>query len=124
MTQELAVESQARPAGPSESGQKVYVWPEIHPDRSDCRQDNGKMIFNSDGSGSWSCRTSTSQSVFGDIWHSTFSVKDGNGADLFGLGEYNSPNMSPGREYPWGASFSFRPEFFDRIAGVTQYSRC
>jgi hypothetical protein len=125
MTEQSAVEVQSHAAVALDVRTKTFTWPELH--HGDCQQNNGTMTFNSNGTGSWSCTTRTYQTHSGDVWHSNFDVSAGNGAFLFGLGTFNSPRMNDGNPppvYPWGAPFSFQPDFFDAIGKVTQRYSC
>jgi Family of unknown function (DUF6294) len=104
---------------------KALRWGQIH--RGDCQQDNGTLIFHSDGTGSWSCTTLTYHTHSGDIWHASFNIYGANGAFLFNLGTYNSPRMDDGNPppvYRWGIPFSFNPDFYGAIHHAVQYCSC
>jgi hypothetical protein len=101
---------------------KVLSFPELH--AGDDQQDNGKLYFHSDGTGTWSCTTLTYQTHTGDVWHCSFDVKGANGATLFKLGTFNSPRMNDGNpppKYTWSAQFAFPPDFFRAITSATQH---
>ena len=104
---------------------KVLTWPELH--RGDCQQDGGKMLFHSDGTGTWSCTTLTYQTHTHDVWHARFAIKGSNGATLFNVGQFDSPGMSDGNpppKYTWVRQFAFPPDFFNAIASATQTCSC
>lgn len=124
-TRQIAKEVRSHLAVASEVASKSWVWPQLH--YGDCQQDNGTIIFNSDGTGSWSCQTLTYHTFFGDVWHADFDVYATNGAFLFSLGTFDSPEMDDGNPppvYPWGPPFVFNPDFFDAIGGVNQRYSC
>jgi hypothetical protein len=104
---------------------KVLTWAELH--RGDCQQDNGRMLFHSDGTGTWSATVLTYQTHTHDYWNASFAVKGSNGATLFNLGTWRGPGMSDGNpppKYSWVVQFSFPPEFFDAIASASQNCSC
>jgi hypothetical protein len=123
MTQQSVITSEAR-LGSSEAPEsvQVFTWPEIH--SGDCRQDNGLMYFNDDGSGGWSCNTVTSATFFRDVWHSNFDVTGEGGQTLFRLGQYDSPLMAPNNTVSWSVSFSYPVQFFGKITTIYQHSSC
>lgn len=100
------------------------TWPQMNV--GDCSQLNCELLFESDGSGTFSCSTWTNHTVFGDVWHSTFDVFDANGVRLFVLGDWDSPSMNVGSTpgQTWGFPFRFPVDSFDRIASATQYYSC
>jgi hypothetical protein len=104
---------------------KVLTWAELH--RGDCQQDNGRLLFHSDGTGTWSCTVLTYQTHTHDIWHAGFDIKGSNGATLFSIGPFNGPPMSDGNpppKYNWVAQFAFQPQYFAGIAHATQNCSC
>jgi hypothetical protein len=104
---------------------KSLTWPELH--RGDCQQDNGRLLFHSDGTGTWSATVLTYHTTNRDIWHAGFAVKGSNGATLFNLGPWDGPNMHDGNpppKYSWVKQFSFPPDFFNGIAEATQNCSC
>ena len=104
---------------------KVLTWPELH--RGDCQQDNGRLLFHSDGTGTWSATVLTYHTHTHDVWHAGFAVKGSNGATLFSLGPFNGPGMSDGNpppKYNWVHQFAFPPDFFAGIASATQNCSC
>ena len=101
---------------------KSLRWPELH--SGDDQQDNGTLVFHSDGTGTWSCTTLTYHTHTGDVWHCSFDVKGSNGATLFHLGTFNSPRMNDGNpppKYSWSAQFAFPPDFYGAISTATQH---
>jgi hypothetical protein len=126
MTQQSVTrETQSLLVNPADVRTITFSWPELH--SGDCQQDNGTMVFNSDGTGSWFCTTLTYQTHTHDVWHASFDVQANNGAHLFNLGTYDSPGMSDGNPppvYSWGVPFAFDPDLFDAIGGVTQHYSC
>ncbi len=104
---------------------KVLTWSELH--RGDCQQDGGRMLFHSDGTGTWSCTVLTYQTHFHDYWHAQFAIKGANGATLFGVGPFTGPPMSDGNpppKYTWVTQFAFPPDFFNAIASASQSCSC
>ena len=104
---------------------KVLTWAELH--RGDCQQDAARIMFHSDGTGTFSCTTLTYQTHSGDYWRASFAVKGANGAVLFSLGQFSSPRMSDGNpppKYPWSAQFSYNPDFFQAISSASQNCSC
>jgi hypothetical protein len=104
---------------------KIFNWGSLH--RGDCEQDGGKIMFHSDGTGTFTATTLTYHTSSGDIWHASFAAKGSNGATLFSTGTFNSPRMNDGNpppKYSWSAQFSFLPEYFQGIASVSQNCSC
>ena len=99
---------------------KMLIWSDL--DRSGCRQLDGRLALRADGTGTWTCATSSSNPFPGDIWHTNFCVNDRNGVTLFGAGPFYSPRMcfeDGVAEYRWSATFSFSADLFPAIhAGV------
>ena len=101
---------------------KVLKFGELH--SGDDQQDNGTLVFHSDGTGTWSCTTLTYHTHSGDVWHCSFDVKGSNGAVLFNLGTYNSPRMNDGNpppKYNWSVPFAFPTYFYQAISSATQH---
>ncbi|WP_263384860.1 DUF6294 family protein [Granulicella arctica] len=104
---------------------KVLTWPELH--RGDCQQDNGRLTFHSDGTGTWTATVLTYHTTNRDIWHAGFQIKGSNGATLFSVGPFDSPHMQDGNpppRYGWVAQFSFPPDYFNGIASAVQNCSC
>lgn len=104
---------------------KALKWNPVHV--GDCEQDNGQLVFHSDGTGTWSCTVLTYQTHTHDVWHSSFDIKGLNGATLFSLGTFDGPPMSDGNpppRYSWTHAFAFPPDFFNAITSAVQHSRC
>ena len=103
---------------------KTVSWPQENV--GDCSQLNATLVFESDGSGVFSCSTWTNHTVFGDTWHSTFVVYDANNVRLFILGEWDSPSMNVGHTpgIGWSYQFKFPAAQFEAIASVTQNFSC
>jgi hypothetical protein len=92
----------------------------------DCSQVNATLIFESDGSGVFSCSTWTNHTVWGDTWHSTFAVYDAHNVRLFVLGEWDSPSMNVGNRpgVAWSYQFKFPAAEYEAIASITPYYAC
>jgi hypothetical protein len=103
---------------------KTVKWLQMNV--GDCSQLNATLVFESDGSGVFSCSTWTNHTVFGDTWHSTFAVYDVNNVRLFTLGEWDSPSMNVGNTpgIAWSNQFKFPAAQFEAIDNVTQYYSC
>jgi hypothetical protein len=104
---------------------KSFNWGSLH--RGDCEQDGGRILFHSDGTGTFTCTTLTYHTHSGDVWHDNFTVKGSNGAAFFSTPTFNSPTMNDGNpppKYSWSAQFSFQPQFFSGIAQVSQNCSC
>jgi hypothetical protein len=103
---------------------KTVTWLQMNV--GDCSQLNAKLVFESDGSGVFSCSTWTNHTVFGDTWHSTFVVYDVNNIRLFILGEWDSPSMNVGNTpgISWSIQFKFPAAQFEAIDNVTQSYSC
>ena len=87
---------------------KVLTWSELH--RGDCQQDNGRMLFHSDGTGTWTATLLTYHTTNHDYWNASFAIKGSNGATLFNLGTWRGPGMSDGNpppKYNWIVQFFF-----------------
>ncbi|MEU5052638.1 DUF6294 family protein [Streptomyces sp. NPDC021096] len=121
---ETSTDGSLQEGGP-ELASKVFVWGELHV--GDCEQRDGRIEFNSDGSGLWSCVTKTYSTGTGDIWHARFSVKNSTGLTLFQVGTFDSPEMDDGNpppEYRWSRVFIFDEREYNDIGGVTQHYSC
>ena len=104
---------------------KVLSWAELH--RGDCQQDNGRMLFHSDGTGTWSATVLTYKTHTHDYWHAGFAIKGSNGATLFNVGPFTGPAMSDGNpppRYNWVVQFAFPPDYFNGIASASQNCSC
>ena len=104
---------------------KLLIWGELS--RGACEQSNGQLALRSDGTGTWSCITTSHNAYEGDVWHADFAVKDRNGATLFGLGPFYSPLMhveTSTRDCYWSASFTFPADLFSTIHAAVQNCGC
>jgi hypothetical protein len=104
---------------------KLLIWAELN--RGGCAQSNGQLALRSDGTGTWSCMTTSHNASGSDVWHADFAVKDRNGVTLFGLGPFYSPRMDGGasaQEYRWSATFSYSAEMFPSIHAALQNCGC
>ena len=104
---------------------KLLIWGEVS--RGACEQTNGQLALRSDGTGTWSCVTTSQSAYDAEVWHANFDVKDKNGVTLFGLGPFYSPLMKSSgetRESSWSATFTFPAELFSTIHAAVQNCGC
>lgn len=104
---------------------KIFTFDELHV--GDGQQDGGKIVFQSDGLGSFICNTLTYHTHNGDIWRSVFKAFDARGKQLFETADFEGPRMSDGNpppKYPWSVQFLFPKETYSAIASVTQGYLC
>ena len=104
---------------------KLLIWGQVS--RGRCEQSDGQLALRSDGTGTWSCVTTSSNGSDGDVWHADFAVKDSGGVTLFGVGPFYSPLLSTvdsRRESRWWASFTFQAELFLAIHAAVQHCGC
>ena len=84
-------------------------------------------MFRSDGQGTWDAIVWTLGTYSGDVWHSSFAIRDADNILLFRLGEFHSPTTHGEKVY-MHADFTFPVEKFSSISTTTnysiQYSRC
>lgn len=95
---------------------KSAVWGELH--NGDCQEDNGTIVLNSDGTGTWSATTLTYQTHSGDVWHASFDFYTTAGTHLFSAGTFDSPRMNDGNpppKYPWSKSFTFDSSLYSAV---------
>lgn len=92
-----------------------------------CKQTRGQLVLNSDGTGTWTCSTTSCNCTNGEVWHTDFALKDANGSVLFGLGPFYSPLIRAGQsasEASWSTSFTFSVELFSDIHSAVQHCGC
>ena len=102
--------------------ERTATWDELR--SGDDHQVDGTLTFRSNGTGHWSCTTWTDHTRTGDKWHSSFTVLDAHGHELFKLGTYDSPREDDGHpspRYSTNADFQFDRAKFNDIAIVIQH---
>ncbi|KAG0355205.1 hypothetical protein BG005_005868 [Podila minutissima] len=90
----------------------------------DCHQEGGWLKIFPDGRLQWDAVTWTDRTWSGDIWHSTFQLKDGSNNILFSAGPYDSDTMWPSKHHQWHVDSHYEADVYDRVERVTQWSRC
>ncbi|RXH54816.1 hypothetical protein [Granulicella sibirica] len=95
----------------------------------ECQQDPGKLVFNADGSGTWSCTTTNWDENRTATWHTDFALQDSAGKTLFGIGPFYSLCMEPrsqGHAYAHICirQFEFPTAYFAEIVSVSQNYGC
>ncbi|KAF9331865.1 hypothetical protein BG006_005261 [Podila minutissima] len=68
---------------------KWWTWNPIS--AGDCHQEGGWLKIFPDGRLQWDAVTWNDHTWTGDIWHSTFQLKDGSNSILFSAGPYDTP---------------------------------
>jgi hypothetical protein len=78
-----------------------FYWGELH--AGDCVMLEGATLtLFPTGFATFDATTLTHHTVFGDVWHASFQIRNEAGFVLFTVGEFNSPTMTDeGKEYIW-----------------------
>lgn len=108
--------------GAADEPHKWWTWNPISV--GDCHQEGGWLKIYPDGRLQWDATTWTDRTWSGDIWHSTFQLKNSAGQILFSAGPYDSPTMWPSKHYPWHVDSRYEAGVYGQSVTVTQYSRC
>ncbi len=95
-------------------------------DSGDCHQSSGTLMFRADGTAQWSSTVWT-DSPHEMYWHSSFEVRDKNGAPLFTLPAITGPQMDKSHSTPhlhFDHDYTFDPAKLEQIAKAVQHYGC
>lgn len=101
---------------------KPYFWGERR--AGDCHETGLVLLLYSDGSLKFCASVWTDSTWSGDIWHSQFELRDGEGDILDITDTYDSPVMKEGPHYDYCREGRFEPDMFDKIKFVQPVDHC
>lgn len=88
----------------------------------DCTMENMRIVFRSNGTGSFSARVRSTDDD--DGWRHEFFGRSADGSELFRLGRWKKKMPDDDTWYDWSADFTYDVNHFDALAIVSWEYYC